>query len=311
MLNHPTTPDAAARGRFLLAGCVVFTILCPMIGCDRLFYYPTREKYDEPAARGLRCESVRFAGRDGTSLHGLFFPAVGTAKGTIVHFHGNAGNVTNHYEHVAWLPSRGWNVFCFDYRGYGESAGKPSRRGVIDDAHAAVDYVLGRPDVDAANVVVFGQSLGGAVAVVVASERKDLRGVVIEGAFTSYREIAAYHVYRSFWMTVAAWWVPPFAMTDGWNPIDYVAGVSPTPLLIVQGKDDHIIDWHMAERLQKAAKPPVWLMLLDDSQHSNAFDGDIPHRQDALDAFLTHCVEQKLDDESVTEIIQRATRSAH
>lgn len=301
-----TTPDANARGRLLLAGCAAFTILGPMIGCDRFFYYPSREKLDNPAAHGLRCEPVQFASRDGTALHGLFFPADGAPKGTVVHFHGNAGNVTGHYGHVAWLPARGWNVLCFDYRGYGQSAGKPSRRGVIDDAHAAVDYAMSRPDVNRDKLIVFGQSLGGAVAVVVAAERKDLCGVVIEGAFTSYREIAAYHVYRSFWMTAVAWWVPPFGMSDTWNPIDYVEKVSPTPLLIVQGQDDHIIDWHMAERLHRAARPPVWLMLLEDSRHSDAFDDFVPHRQTALDAFLTRCVDDKLDDASVKEIVEGA-----
>lgn len=306
MHSDVPTPDTSARGRFLLAAAAA--ILPAMIGCDRLFYYPSREHFDDPGQQGLQFESVRFTARSGLSLHGWFFPAAGgDPKGTIVHFHGNAGNVTSHYPHVAWLPPRGWNVLCFDYRGYGRSEGKPSRRGVIDDAHAAVDYAMSRSDVDRERVIVFGQSLGGAVGVVVAAERKDLAAVVIEGAFTSYREIAWYHVKRSFWMTALGWWVPAFGMSGAWNPIDHIAAVAPTPLLIVQGKDDHIIDWRMAERLHAAARAPVWLMILDDSRHSDAFHEFAPHRQDALDEFLTRCVERTLDDASAQKLIRDAT----
>jgi fermentation-respiration switch protein FrsA (DUF1100 family) len=313
MHSHLPTPDAFARGRFLLAAAAAITILPAMIGCDRLFYYPSREIFDDPSQQRLAFESVRFPARNGLSLHGWFFPAAGPggpAKGTIVHFHGNAGNVTSHYPHVAWLPERGWNVFCFDYRGYGRSEGKPSRRGVIDDAHAAVDHVMSRPDVERDKVIAFGQSLGGAVGVVVAAERKDLCGVVVEGAFTSYREIAWYHVHRSFWMTLVGWWVPAFGMSGAWNPIDHVAAVSPAPLLIVQGKDDHIIDWRMAERLHAAARPPAWVMVLEDSRHSDAFHELAPHRQDALDEFLTRCVERRLDEGSVQAIVRKATHNS-
>ncbi|UCG33952.1 MAG: alpha/beta hydrolase, partial [Phycisphaerales bacterium] len=134
---------------------------------DRLFYYPTVKTYESPESSGLAAEPVYFQSADRVRLHGLFFPAAESPRGTVLHFHGNAGNVTGHWPFIAWLPPAGWNVLCFDYRGFGCSQGRISQRGSVLDVHAALDYVLSRPDVDPARVVAFGQSLGGAVAVVV------------------------------------------------------------------------------------------------------------------------------------------------
>ena len=92
--------------------------------CDSLFYYPTKKLYERPEKSGLRFESVFFETEDGERLHGLFFHAVSAPLGTVVHFHGNAGNVTGHWPLIAWLPPAGWNVLCFDYRGFGQSTGR-------------------------------------------------------------------------------------------------------------------------------------------------------------------------------------------
>ena len=151
---------------------------------DRLFYYPTSVVYGRPESHGLTYESVCFESGDGTALHGWFFPSDGPTRGTIVHCHGNAGNITGHFEAVRWLPACGWNVLCFDYRGYGRSAGAPSRSGTIEDARAALRYALSRSDVDPRCVVMLGQSLGGSIGIVVAAECDTLRGLAVEGAFS-------------------------------------------------------------------------------------------------------------------------------
>jgi len=127
-----------------------------MIGCDRFFYYPNAHEYGSPQEFRLACESVSFHAADGTRLHGWFFPAEGEPVGTVLHLHGNAGNITGHFHHVAWLPGAGWNVLCFDYRGYGRSEGRVTRAGTIADAHGALNHLLGRPDVDAGRIVALG-----------------------------------------------------------------------------------------------------------------------------------------------------------
>jgi len=98
-------------------------------GCvGGLFYQPDRKIYDTPDRHGLKYEEVSFQSKDGTGLSGWFVPAVGKPKGTVIHFHGNAQNMTAHFGFVSWLPEQGFNLFVFDYRGYGKSAGKPDRR---------------------------------------------------------------------------------------------------------------------------------------------------------------------------------------
>src|SRR4051812_22313310 len=97
------------------------------------FYFPDRIKYDTPERARLAFEDVRFASADGTLLSGWFIPAIGEAKGTVVHMHGNAQNMTAHWGYAEWLPARGYNLFCFDYRGYGQSQGRPDPKGVFED----------------------------------------------------------------------------------------------------------------------------------------------------------------------------------
>jgi fermentation-respiration switch protein FrsA (DUF1100 family) len=262
-----------------------------MLGCDRLFYHPTRREYDRPERLNLAYESVSFATGDGLRLHGWFFPAVGRAIGTVLHIHGNAGNVTAHFHQIRWLPEAGWNVLCFDYRGYGESEGRVTRAGTIVDSHAALDYLLGRPDVDSERIVGFGQSLGGAIGIVLAAERKELRGLAIDGAFDHYRDIARWHIRQNPLLFLAAWWLPSLLMEDGYDAIDHIARVSPNPLLIMHGTADSIVPAHMAEKLYGAAREPKELWLVEGADHYQAMDelGDVTHPR--LAAFFRACVE--------------------
>jgi alpha-beta hydrolase superfamily lysophospholipase len=109
--------------------------------------------------------------------------------GTVVYFHGNYGNLTYYFKQVSWLPAEGFNVFTFDYRGYGRSEGRPTRRGVYEDSVAALAYILKKPGIDHDNVFVFGQSLGGVNAMVALAKNDypQIRAAAIEGAFDSYR----------------------------------------------------------------------------------------------------------------------------
>ena len=107
------------------------------------FYIPDRINYDSPERAGLMFEPVIFRSADGTQLSGWFLPAVGVAsagdaRGTVVHMHGNAQNMTAQWPYVEWVPKRKYNVLVFDYRGYGQSHGKPEPKGVFEDAVAAI-----------------------------------------------------------------------------------------------------------------------------------------------------------------------------
>ena len=137
---------------------------------DGFFHYPTQVIYDWPEEYGLRYESVFFNSCDGLQLHGWFFPAASPAQGTLVHCHGNAGNVTGHYRFVAWLPRRGWNALCFDYRGYGRSEGTPTVEGAILDATAARAKLCELAAIKDSEMLLMGESLGGAIIIQLAAK---------------------------------------------------------------------------------------------------------------------------------------------
>jgi fermentation-respiration switch protein FrsA (DUF1100 family) len=245
----------------------------PAAGCaNSMFYWPTREVYCTPASYGLRYESVDFRSADGTRLSGWFVPALGAPLGTVVHFHGNAQNMTAHFPFVAWLPAEGFNVFTFDYRGYGSSEGKPGRKGVYQDCVAALDYVRGRRDVDTDAIVVLGQSLGGAnaIAVLGGGGTPEVRAVAIDSSFYSYRLIAQDKIGQIPVLSLLRRPLAYLLVTDGLSPGPFVEGVSPTPLLVFHSTDDQVVPYRHAQMLYASAGEPKQLVTIPGGRHTDA-----------------------------------------
>jgi hypothetical protein len=227
----------------LLAGCV-----------ERMFFYPDSAQYTTPARFGLQHEDVFIATADGVRLHGWWLPAKGPARGTVLHLHGNAANVSNHLPLVAWLPGTGFNVLMLDYRGFGRSQGRPTLAGVVDDAAAALAHLRSRPDVDGERLIVLGQSLGGATALrLLARDGDGVRLAVIEASFASYRGIARDAALRS---VVLAPFLPaalPALPPSRDDPVTALAAMR-VPLLIVHGTADEVIPFSHGEQLAAAAR---------------------------------------------------------
>jgi uncharacterized protein len=235
-----------------------------LTGCvQSMFYYPDRVRYETPDALGLRYETVQFHSADGTRLTGWFIPAVNRqnpkeAKGTVVHFHGNAQNMSSHWRFVAWLPKQDFNVFVFDYRGYGESDGKPEPKGVFEDSDAALNHVRSRADVDPERLFVFGQSLGGtnAVAAVGSGNRAGVKAAAIESTFYSYSSIASEKLPGA-----------GLLVSDEYAASKYIAAVSPIPLLLIHGTADPVIPHSHSRRLLEAAREPKRLIEVAGAGH--------------------------------------------
>ncbi|MHC5109734.1 MAG: alpha/beta hydrolase [Planctomycetota bacterium] len=255
---------------------------------DRWFYHPTREAYVQPEEIEQTFEDVFFDSESET-LHGWFFPGQGPIKGTIVHCHGMGGNITGHHRFVCWLPDLGWNLLVFDYRGFGRSSGRPSRAGTVADAHAAINYAAGRADVDTGRLLLFGQSLGASVAVVVASAREELAGVVLEGVFANYRDEAQFFCRNIWWL----WGVAPFArwmVSEGLDPMDHVDGLNSVPKMFITGSADHVCDPKDTVALHDAAAGPKSLWIIEGGNHLGALgqtEGEGPRR---VEAFFSKCV---------------------
>jgi fermentation-respiration switch protein FrsA (DUF1100 family) len=251
----------------------VFVLIWILSACNGLFYYPSQKIYYTPDVFRAAYENIFFKSKDGTELNGWFIPAVGPVKGTVIHFHGNAENMTNHYLFVRWLPNEGFNLFVFDYRGYGASSGKPERQGMVEDSMAAIDYVRRRPDVDPRRLLVFGQSLGGALALAaVAQDSKDgIRAVVVESAFASYRGIAREKL-GDFWLTWPIQW--PLAwllISDDESPLTIMKKIAPIPLLVIHGDKDETVSYSQGRQIYQKASPPKEFWTVAGGHHTEAF----------------------------------------
>ncbi len=224
-------------------------------GCTHLFFQPSRNILADPAAAGLKYETIKFKSGDGTELTGLFFPPAGPPLGTVVHFHGNAQNMTSHFAYSAWLAGEGYNVFIFDYRGYGASGGRPTLDGLVMDGKAALAQALKLPGARPDKVIVFGQSLGGAIAAAAISESGfKPAAMIVEGTFYSYKSVAS-AVLRRHWLTWPVSWLPWVAVSGRHAPKDNLGKIV-CPKLFIHSELDGTVPFAQGRKIFDAAPEP-------------------------------------------------------
>jgi fermentation-respiration switch protein FrsA (DUF1100 family) len=212
---------------------------------DALLYFPSRPFDDLPGNHGLVHEDVEARTADGERLHGWWIAATAASRlGHLVHFHGNAGNISHRLAEAAALSAAGFDVLLFDYRGYGRSTGRPHEEGLYQDARAVLAAVSQRRGVDASRVFYVGESLGGAVALALALERPP-RGLVLQSTFTGIRDMARLHYA----------FVPPVLVPDAYPSLRRITALR-APLLVVHGERDEIVPLSHGQRLFAAAPEP-------------------------------------------------------
>jgi len=252
-----STPGQADAGRAASSGgglgrlgAALAVVLAVLVGIglmlpeDQFIYFPSRALVGTPSNLGLAYRDVWFETDDGVALHGWWVP--GRTDLTWLWLHGNAGNIGHRLENIAVLHERlGVSVFIFDYRGYGQSGGRPSEAGLYRDAAAALAQVRGLPGANPERVVLFGRSLGAAVAVELAT-REPVHGLILESPFTSVRAMAH----------VAFPYVPlgPFLRTR-FDSLAKVPGLR-VPLLILHSPTDEVVPYAQGEELFAAAPEP-------------------------------------------------------
>lgn len=205
---------------------------------------PGRELMATPQQLGLNYEPVSFMTDDGVKLHGWYIPAQ-KAQGTLLFFHGNAGNISHRLDSLVIFNRLGLDILIFDYRGYGRSEGTPSEGGLYKDAEAALRYLRGQRDLSMQAIIFFGRSLGGSVAAWLAA-RYPPAALIIESSFTSAQDMAA-ELYP---------FLPTRLLTrlryDTLNNLQAVR----SPVLIVHSRDDEIIPFQQGRKLFAAAQEP-------------------------------------------------------
>jgi len=237
---------------------LVLIILLFAPGCTYLFFDPGKEMIINHEVQKREPRDVYFKSPDGLTLHGWYFRAK-EEKGTILVCHGNVENMSTHVTLDLWLIDAGYNLFIFDYRGYGSSEGTPDVKGVHLDAEAALETLLFTlPRAKQDDIIVFGKSLGGAVAVytVVNSPFKNrVKALVLDSSFSSYRLIAREKIAESI-----IWWpfqYPlSFLVNDDYSPEKFIGKVSPIPVVIIHGDNDPKVPGHHGRILYNAALPP-------------------------------------------------------
>ncbi|HZW11365.1 MAG TPA: alpha/beta fold hydrolase [Phycisphaerales bacterium] len=208
------------------------------------FYHPAHRGNTAPA----HALDVRFPTTDGLTLHGWFFPARGGASPapTVLHVHGNSGDVSGHRFACDFLADRGFNVLLFDYRGFGASdpaRGILRRKDLVEDTAAALDYLLTRQDVDPERIAVFGYSLG-AVLGLAAAERPEIGAVVAYAGFSTWKGVASDHAGPLGRALIAR----------GYDATETVARLGDRPVLIVHGTADRVVPYRHAELIYAAAQ---------------------------------------------------------
>jgi fermentation-respiration switch protein FrsA (DUF1100 family) len=239
-----------------LAVALAVTLLgcCGMI--ERLVYFPDRSMTEPPAGVAERWLTAA----DGTRIHAWQALHANPAA-AIVWSHGNAGNVSSRADVVSALAARGFEVLAYDYRGYGKSDGRPSEAGLHLDAEAAFDAEIAR-GVPASNIVCFGESLGGAVSIHLAT-RRPCAAVVVVATFTTLRDVARFH----------------------YGPLGHFAGgafdslsLAPSlsvPLFAAHGDRDEVVPYALGERLFDAVPSPKRFLRLEGVHHNDVFDSTV------------------------------------
>jgi fermentation-respiration switch protein FrsA (DUF1100 family) len=243
-----------------------------LTACTQVFFQPHGVLVATPGQFGLEYQRVEFKAGDGTELFAWFLPARGQARGTVLYLHGNAENISTHFANVAWMPAAGFSVLAFDYRGYGASKGTPSLHGAQLDIDAAMRVLLERPDVDPGRIFIFGQSLGGALAIHYAAHsafRKNVRAVVVDSPFSDYHLITQEKL-ASTPLTWAFQWLPLLTVNNDYSPQASVRALSPIPLLLIHGDSDGVVPVGHSQRLYERAAEPKELWIVPGAGHIQA-----------------------------------------
>lgn len=254
----------------------VLSLLGTASACSSLLYYPDNTSYVKREKVPSAVEDIWIPvgpAAEGEKIHGWYFHSKKTKspRAVIVFFHGNGENLTSHFQALYWLVDHEFDFMVFDYRGYGESSGTPSPENTVEDGKAVLRFM--KQKASGSRLVVFGQSLGGAVALRVAGE---LRGeipmsmVAVDSTFHSYQAVAK-KVLASNFLT---WLLQPFAtlaLSDEFAPEHFIANISPVPLLVIHGTEDETVAFELGQKVFELGKEPKEFWAVPGGTHIDAF----------------------------------------
>jgi uncharacterized protein len=262
----------------LLFGVLLYAVLVTFMWLRQesmlfLPHIPSREHMATPDEAGLRYEALRIPTADGEELDAWFIPAR-EERAVLLFFHGNAGNISHRLDSLRMFHGLGLSVLIVDYRGYGQSTGRPSEQGTYEDARTAWRHLVEERGVPAERIVLFGRSLGGAVATWLATQHRPA-GLIVESTFRSVPDLAA-ELY---------WFLPVRQLARLEFPAEELMREVEAPVLVVHSREDEIIPFHHGEALHAAAARPKPLLELRGG-HNTGFLLSERVYLEGLDAYL-------------------------
>jgi len=244
----------------VVAAIFIWTIII-MIFEEKFIFFPSKfpDGIYENARYIPNIQECWIRTEDGIKLH-AWFAAVDTPLATLVISHGNAGNISHRSELMRRLLRTGFNVLMYDYRGYGKSEGSPDEQGVYKDGRAAFDYALTLRGVDPKRIVLWGTSLGGAVAIEVATQRP-AAALILESTFSSAKDLA-----RAIYPFLPI----RFFLRSQFNSIDKIQNIT-IPVLSMHGNRDKVIPFGLGRKLFNAAKDPKEFYEIKGADHNDTY----------------------------------------
>lgn len=244
---------------------------------DRLVYFPSPTLVQTPADWGIPYEDVWITTEDGVLLHGWFVPAE-AARGSVLYFHGNGGNISTVLFDIAAAQQHGLHMLIIDYRGYGLSEGRPSEPGLYRDAAAAWRYLTDTRGVDPDEIILMGQSLGGAVATWLAQQHTPA-ALVLMSTFTSLPDIGA----QSYPF------LPVRLLSHNRYPTRERLPELEIPILISHARDDNVIPFTHGQQLAALAPERTTFLMLSGG-HDRGFASLSEAHPAEVEAFLARAL---------------------
>jgi uncharacterized protein len=245
---------------------IAYSLVCGglFLWQTHLIFFPRAAIDTTPADLQLSYEEVwiSIADQSGDRVHGWWMPAAGRPVGTLLYLHGNGGNIGSNVAHAKRFQQLGLSVLLIDYRGYGRSVGKfPNETQVYQDAQTAWNYLTQTRQILPQQIFLYGHSLGGAIAIDLATHHPDAAGLIVESTFTSIQNMVdRLDSYRLIPVRLL--------LTQKFDSIKKVRSIK-MPILLIHGTADSRTPYVMSKTLYTAAPAPKQLWLVPGAEHTN------------------------------------------
>jgi hypothetical protein len=229
-------------------------------------YFPIKEKISKSFYENTKLKIIDINTSDGLILKSLYKKSETNINKTILVFHGNAGHIGHRVKKFKPFIEKGYGLLLLEYRGYGENKGKPNKLGLYRDGEAAINY-LTKQKIKTKNIIVYGESLGTAIATKL-STNYAFNTTILEAPFTSVADVAQ----KRYWIFPAK-----YLVLDDFDNIGIIEKIN-SPLLIIHGYKDYVIDITFGKKIFKAAPNPKKALFIQNAGHNNLFEFDIVNK---------------------------------